>query len=71
MTTHRAVADATVISSSNSSFYIRVLQETVRQHDMEGEETTPKGNGKKKELAYKLTIAAVIGIIYNIIYIIK
>ena len=39
--THRAVADVFLISGSDCSLYIGGMQETVRQHYVEGEETAP------------------------------
>jgi len=43
--THIAIADVPQISGSDCGLDVDVVQETVRQHDVEGEKTTPGGEG--------------------------
>lgn len=57
--THRAIADIFLISSSDCSLYIGILQKTVWQHDMESEETTPRHKRKKWE-RIKMTLCDII-----------
>lgn len=46
--THRAIADVSMICGSDCSLYIGVMQETVRQHYMVGEQTTPGEKGERE-----------------------
>lgn len=45
--THSAVTDVFKISGSDCSLYVDFVQETVRQHYVEGEQTTPGEKGKE------------------------
>lgn len=49
LNTHRAIADVFQICGPDCSLYVGVLQETVGQHDVESEETTPEDGAERQQ----------------------